>query len=105
MNYPVLLLGMFLVTFLTRFSMFALLKDMNLPEYVVKALHYVPSVVLMSFIVPDLLAYGGTLNLTMNNYRLIAGLTAISVAHKYNNTILTVGSGITVLWVLEVFFQ
>ncbi len=105
MNYLFLLIGMFLVTFLTRFSMFALLKDISLPKYVIKALHYVPSVVLMSFIIPDLLAYSGTLNLTLNNYRLIAGLTAIFVAYKYNNTILTVGSGITVLWVLETFFQ
>lgn len=105
MNYPALLLGMFLVTFLTRFSMFALLKEMSLPEYIVKALHYVPSVVLMSFIIPDLLAYGGTLNMTLSNYRLIAGLTAIFVAHRYRNTVLTVGSGITVLWLLEAFLR
>lgn len=104
MNYPALLLGMFLVTFLTRFFMFALLKDLSLPKPLVKALHYVPSVVLMSFILPDLLAYGGPLNLNLTNFRLIAGLMAIYVAHKYNNTILTVGSGITVLWLLEAVF-
>lgn len=83
----------------------SLLRQTDLPESIIKALHYVPSVVLMAFIIPDLLAYGGTVDLSLNNYRLIAGITAIIVARRFNNTIYTVGSGIAVLWALEAFFQ
>ena len=104
MNYLILLISMGLVTYLLRLSMFVLLRDVEIPEILTRALAFIPSVVLFAFILPDLLAPEGVLLLSPLNSRLLAGLGAATVARRYNNVLYTVVSGFTLLLILNRVF-
>ena len=43
---------------------------------------------------------GGTLDLTLGNPRLIAGVIAALVAWRTHNTLLSIAAGMILLWVL-----
>ncbi len=94
------LFAMGLVTVLIRLSMIALLGRFTLPEILQRALRYVPPAVLAAIILPEMLQPGGTLDVSLGNERLLAGFLAVLVAWRTKNTIFTIVTGMTGLWLL-----
>ena len=98
----VLLLGG-LITFGMRFSLIYLFGKFHVPEALRKALHYVPPAVLSAIIFPELFIRNETLNLSLDNYRLMAGLVAILVAWFTKNILITILAGMLALFLLQFF--
>lgn len=97
----VMLLGG-LLTFGMRLSFIYLLGRFEVPEAMRRALRFVPPAVLSAIVLPELLMPSGQLDLSFFNDRLLAGITAILVAWKTKNTLLTILVGMAVLLVLQV---
>ena len=98
----VMLLGG-LITFCMRFSLIYLLAEgrFEVPETIRKALHYVPPAVLSAIIFPELFLRNGTLDLSLENTPLLAGLFAILVAWFSKNTLITIIAGTLALFLLK----
>jgi len=96
----VMLLGG-LITFLIRFSLIYLFGKFNVPETMLQALRYVPPAVLSAIIFPELFLHAGTLNISLENTRLLAGLIAIVVAWFTKNTLITIIVGMLALFLLQ----
>lgn len=92
-----------LITFGMRFSLIYLFGRFEVPETIRKALHYVPPAVLSAIIFPELFLHDGTLNLALDNYRLLAGVFAVLVAWFSKNTLLTIIAGMLALFLLQFF--
>jgi len=101
--WVVMLLGG-LITFGMRFSLIYLFGRFEVPETIRRALHYVPPAVLSAIVFPELLMPDGTLNLSLDNTRLLAGLIAILVAWFSKNTLITIIAGMLALFLLKLFF-
>jgi branched-subunit amino acid transport protein len=99
----VMLLGG-LITFGMRFSLIYLFGRFEIPEAMRKALHYVPPAVLSAIIFPELFLHDGTMNISLENTRLLAGLIAIVVAWFSRNTLITIIVGMIALFLLQIFF-
>ncbi|WP_374688254.1 AzlD domain-containing protein [Promineifilum sp.] len=95
------ILGMGLITFGIRVALFLLPERMALPAWLLRALRYVPAAVLSAIILPELFLPGGTLDMSLGNARLLAGLAAILIAWRTRNVLLTVGVGMVALWLLQ----
>jgi len=89
-----------LVTYSLRLSMIGAVGRLRVPPLMQRALRFVPPAVLSAIIFPDLLAPGGSLDLSAGNLRLLAGIAATVVAWRTRNTLLTIGVGMAVLWLL-----
>lgn len=98
----VMLLGG-LLTFGMRFSLIYLFGRFHVPETLRKSLHYVPPAVLSALIFPELFFRDGTLNLSFDNTRLLAGLVATLVAWISRNTLITIIAGMLALFLLQWF--
>ena len=100
----VMLLGG-LITFGMRFSLIYLLAEgkFQIPEAMRRALHYVPPAVLSAIVFPELLLPNGTLDVSLDNTRLLAGLFAILVAWFSKNTLITILAGMLALFLLKLF--
>lgn len=98
----VMLLGG-LLTFGMRFSLIYLFGRFQVPEAMRRALHYVPPAVLSAIVFPELLLPNGTLDLSLDNTRLLAGLFAILVAWFSKNTLITILAGMLALFLLKLF--
>ena len=103
MNVWLTLLMGGLITFGIRFSFIYLFGKFHIPETVRKAMHYVPPAVLSAIVFPELLLYNGTLNLSLDNDRLLAGLIAVLVAWFSKNTLVTILVGMLALLLLQFF--
>lgn len=93
-----------LITFGMRFSLIYLFGRLQVPETMRKALHYVPPAVLSALIFPELFLHDETLNLSLDNTRLLAGLVAIMVAWFSKNTLITIIAGMVALFLLQLLF-
>ena len=93
-----------LLTYATRLSFILLLGRREVPKLARRALRFVPLAVLTAIIFPELLMPAGTLDLSLGNLRLLAGLLATVVAFKTKNAILTIVVGMGVLWGLGLVF-
>jgi branched-subunit amino acid transport protein len=65
----------------------------------------VPPAALTAIILPELLTPGGTLDISLNNHRLIAGLLAIIVAWRTKNIFLTIIIGMAALLIMQALSQ
>jgi branched-subunit amino acid transport protein len=90
-----------LITYAIRLSFILLLENVEIPTRVKQALKYVPPAVLSAIIAPEMFRPGGTLDISFNNARLLAGLIAIVVAWRTKNALWTVAVGMAVLWLLQ----
>lgn len=93
-----------LLTYLTRLSFIALLGRMDMPEWLVRSLRFVPTAVLTAIIVPELVFHAGKIDLSLNNYRLLAGLLAALIAWRTRSTLITIVVGMAALLILQVLF-
>lgn len=101
MNLWLLIIGMGIITFALRLGMIIATDHFTMPERLQQGLQYVPAAVLSAIIFPELLMPGGTLDMSLGNARLLAGLLAIVVAWRTKNVLLTIGTGMVALWVLQ----
>ena len=92
------------LTFGMRFIFIYLLGRFEIPETLRGALRFVPPALLSAIVVPELLVRSGQIDLTLSNFRLLAGLAAVLVAWKTKNTLLTILGGMLVLVLLELIF-
>lgn len=99
MNKEVLLIaGMVLVTFSTRYPVLSVLSKVSLPDPVFRALRYVPPAVLTAIIMPTVLLPEGELYLDYTNAPLVASLIAAVIAWRSKNLLLTIVLGMLALW-------
>jgi len=103
MNIWLVMLFGGLITFGMRFSFIYLFGRLHIPETMRKALHYVPPAVLSAIIFPELFLRNQHLDISLGNYRLLAGLVAIAVAYLTKNTLITILAGMLALALLQVF--
>lgn len=96
-----MLIGMGVGTYALRLSFILLLGQMDVPSVLVRALRFVPAAVLCALIFPALSLKSGTLDVSLTNERLLAGMLAALVAWRTNNVLLTIGIGMTGLWILQ----
>jgi len=92
-----------LITFGMRFSLIYLFGRFHVPEALRKALRYVPPAVLSAIIFPELFIRDEMLNLSLDNYRLMAGLVAILAAWFTKNILITILAGMLTLFLLQFF--
>ncbi|GAB4493062.1 MAG: hypothetical protein Fur0016_20990 [Anaerolineales bacterium] len=96
-----LFLAIGLGTFSLRFSFIYFFGKISMPAWLQRALQYVPPAVLAALVFPALTHPAGTLDLSLNNLRLLAGLGAAIVAWKTRNVLWTLATGMTLLWILQ----
>lgn len=101
MNDWLVILGMALVTYPVRLSVIALLGESALPASLNRALRYVPPAALAAIVFPELLMPRGALDISPANFRLVAGLAAALVAWRTRRTLLPIGVGMALLWLLQ----
>jgi branched-subunit amino acid transport protein len=85
------------LTFGMRMSFIYLFGHFEIPAMVKRALRFVPPAVLSAIIAPALFMPHNALELSLNNYRLMAGVVAIIVAWRTKNSLLTILTGMTAL--------
>ena len=102
MNLWLTILGMGLITYAIRLSFVLLGEQGQGPAVFQRGLKFVPTAVLSAIILPELLQPAGTLDLSLGNARLLAGLIAALVAWRTQSVLGTIGAGMGVLWILEI---
>jgi len=88
-------------TFLLRFSFIYLFGKVDMPDWLKRALHYVPVSVLAALVFPALISPAGSPDISPGNVRLLAGLGGALVAWKTRNVLWTIMVGMVLLWVVQ----
>lgn len=103
MNDLLLIAGMTAVTFGVRYPVLVLVGKIPLPEAVFRALRYVPPAVLTAIIVPAVLMPNteGTIELSLTNAYLVAGVVSAIVAWRSKSLVLTIVIGMAVMLVWQ----
>ena len=91
------------LTFLTRLSFIALAGRWDAPPLFRSALRFVPVAILTAIVVPELVLHTGTLDLSLTNPRLLAGIVATLVAFWTKNVVWTLLAGMAVFWLLRIW--
>ena len=99
-----LFLAIGLGTFTLRFLFIYLFGKIEMPDWLRHALRFVPAVALAALVFPALTHPTGHLDISLQNFRLLAGLGGAVVAWKTRNVLLTLIIGMILLWVLEAAF-
>jgi branched-subunit amino acid transport protein len=89
------------VTFALRLSFIVLLGRIEIPFFLERALRFVPAAVLTAVVIPLLIYADGTLQLSLGNERLVAGLVAALICWWTRSVPLTLASGMVALWALQ----
>ena len=93
-----------LLTFSMRFVMFSDLAPKQLPSWLEEALGFVPVAVLTAIIVPAVIVSPDGGLMLAGNSRLPAALIAVTAALVTRSVLVTIGSGLGSMWVLDYFF-
>ena len=99
MNEIYLIAGMAIVTFIIRYSMFAVAGRVEFSTRLVNALRYVPPAVLTAIIVPAvLIPNGNDIYFSYTNPYLVGALVALGVAWFSRSLLLTITIGMLAFW-------
>jgi len=90
-----------MLTYAIRLSFILIFHRIAVPDWLQRALRYVPPAVLTAIIFPELLIQDGRLAISLENGRLIAGLVAILIAWRTKNALLTIVVGMAILWLVQ----
>jgi branched-subunit amino acid transport protein len=101
MNIWLIMLCGGLLTFGLRFSFIFLLGRFDIPDWLKRTLRFVPPAVLSAIIVPGVILYSGSLDLSLDNNRLLAGLAAVIAAYWTKNPLATILIGMAALILLQ----
>lgn len=96
-----LIFGMMLVTFVPRYLPFALVEKLELPPLLLRALPYVPIAVLSAIVAQNSFFLEGTLQLSLDNARLLSAIIAVVVAMISKSLWWTLGIGMLVFLLLQ----
>jgi branched-subunit amino acid transport protein len=91
-------------TFTLRFLFIYLFGKIEMPYWLNRALRFVPAAALAALVFPALTHPTGHLDLSLQNFRLLAGLGGAIIAWRTRNVLLTILVGMAMLWVLEAVF-
>lgn len=96
MSHTIMIIGMAVVTFLIKATIFILGGRVSFPPLLQQALGFVPVTVLTAIIVPMILApHGEGLELTWRNPQLVASIVAILVSAATRRQLLTIVVALT----------
>lgn len=101
MTLTYIVVGMGLITFGLRLSLIIGVNRVKLPAPLELSLKYAAPAVLSAIIFTELASPGGDLNLSLGNWRLLAGIVAGVVAWRTKNVLFTIAAGMIVLWLLQ----
>lgn len=101
MNIWIVIIAAGVLTFLTRFSLIWLSDYVTLPEWLQRALRFVPISVLAVIIFQELVIRNNQIVLGLSNTRLLAGLLAAVVAWRTRSVLWTIAAGMLTLWLLN----
>lgn len=90
-----------LLTFLMRFIMLSDIAPRKLPETFREASDFIPIAVLTAIIVPAVLTGEDNNFMLLDNPHLPAAIVAIVVALISRSVVLTIGVGLSTLWLLK----
>jgi branched-subunit amino acid transport protein len=90
------ILGMALMTVLTRCFFFILDKPWTLPDWAHRALQYAPVAALAGVVIPEVVMANGQLVSTWQDARLFAGLAGVAVYFWRKSVLLTLILGMAV---------
>ena len=96
-----LFIAMALGTFALRFSFIYLFSKVEMPEWLRRALRFVPASVLAALVFPALTYSNGVVDLTLGNIRLLAGIGGALVAWRTKNVMWTIVVGMVLFWILQ----
>ena len=99
-----LFLAIGLGTFTLRFLFIYLFGKIEMPDWLRRALRFVPAAALAALVFPALTHPAGHLDLSLQNFRLLAGLGGAIVAWRTRNVLFTILIGMALLWILEAAF-
>ena len=89
------------ITFGTRLSSIILFRQRDIPGPIRRALRFVPPAVLTAILFPELFLHSGSLDVSLANTRLLAGVLAALVAWITRSTALTIVVGMGALLALQ----
>ena len=89
-------------TFLIRLSFIYLFGRFTIPAIVLRLLRFVPPAALSALIFPAILLQNGAVAITPTNERFVAALVAAMISVLTQNMLLTICSGLSTLWILQV---
>ena len=90
-------------TFALRFSFVYLFGKVDMPNWLRRALRFVPASVLAALVFPALAYPDGALDLSLGNVRLLAGIGGALVAWRTKNVLWTIAVGMVLFWMLQNF--
>jgi branched-subunit amino acid transport protein len=93
-----------ILTYLIRVSFILLIGDRDISTRTRLFLGFIPVSMLASIIATELLVDSSGINLTIDNYRLLAGIAAILVAWFTKNALITILVGMVLVWILPLIF-
>lgn len=96
-----IILGMALVTFITRVGSQVIFKSTGLPPWLEKWLKHVPTAFLTALIVPAILLPKGYLDISISNSYLIAGIIAAFIAYKTKKVFTTIIVGMAIMLLMN----
>jgi branched-subunit amino acid transport protein len=88
-------------TYLIRLSFILIFQHFQMPAFMERLLRLVPPAVFSAIVLPELLVREGSVQFSILNLRLIAGLLAAVIAIKTRNVMVTIVSGMVILWILQ----
>jgi branched-subunit amino acid transport protein len=97
--------GVAAVTFALRISFIVLFGRIEVPPFLERALRYVPAAVLTAVVIPLLFYANGSLEISLGNERLLAGLAAALICWRTRSVPLTLVGGMATLWTLQAIGQ
>jgi len=98
MNVWLILIAAGLLTYIIRLSFILTYNYFTMPGWLQKALRFVPPAVLSAIILPEVFMMDGNLAFTLSNERIFAALASVLVAWKFRSVVLTVVTGMVVLY-------
>jgi len=97
------ILGGMAVTYALRLSFIVFIPVERIPARLRRGLRHVPAAVMSALVFPALLAPHGTLDLSLHNDRMLAGLVAFLVGWRSRNLWATIAAGMVTLVLLNSF--
>jgi branched-subunit amino acid transport protein len=104
MKIWLIMIGIGLGTFLIRISFLVIFGNREIPPIVYRSMRFIPASVLSALVIPQILPRSNAMDMSLANPQIIAGVIAALVAWRTKNVLLTILSGMAVLWLLQWLF-